>query len=88
LLQKAYSTVVGVMDLVEFFVCEAEAGGVADIEVGEDLKVDFGGEGFESCGGQRHGRRQCWIMLLASKNGSIDLEERKRGMMLTRHGCD
>jgi hypothetical protein len=87
-MQKAYSTVDAVVDLVEFLVCETEAGGIADVEVGEYLKVDFGGQGFECWvwGGVRW--RGVWIMLLTLRNGGIEMEEGNRGMLLTRHGCD
>jgi hypothetical protein len=48
--QKVHSTVDAVVDLVELLVCEAEAGGIADVEVGEDLEVDFGRERLEFSG--------------------------------------
>jgi hypothetical protein len=86
-MEKVYRSVVAVdtvMYSVEFLICEAQAGGIADIEVREDLEVDFRGEGVEFwCWGGR-----VWIMLLASKIVGIGLEERKRGVVLTRHGCD
>jgi hypothetical protein len=63
--QQAHLTVDGVMDFVEFLACEAEASGTADVEVGEDLEVDFSGEGVDGCGWGGVWWRSAWIIPLA-----------------------
>jgi hypothetical protein len=63
--QQAHLTVDGIMDFVEFLACETEASGIADVEVGEDLEVDFSGEGVEGCGCAGVRWRRAWIMPLA-----------------------
>jgi hypothetical protein len=84
LVQKVHSTVDAVVNLVEFLVCETQASGIADVEVGEDLKVDFGRERFEFWG--RGG--SVWVRASVLKLNMERRRQEEEGMMLTRHCCD
>ena len=83
-MQKVHSTVDAVVDLVEFLVCEAEAGGIADVEVGEDLEVDFRGECFELSGWVG----SVWVRASVLKLNMELGRKEEEGVMLTRHCCD